>query len=265
MTDGVDPRLARRRRQVQEASARRRLRWMVMLLALAILTGVVVAVFQSSWFSVDSINVEGERQSEVLAILSEAGIEEGVSIVSVRAGRAEELLRDDPWIAEAAVRVVWPRSVEVMVVEHIPIAQLTVTDTTAVVSGQGVVLSIGETLVQPRIDIDGGALTVGGVVEDPVVLAALEFVASLPIELKTDLVVALEEDLLIALVHNHRVELGGPREMTEKALTLAALFDDGLEEGAVVNLLAPSRPAVTNPQPVVETSDEVTTETSPSS
>ena len=236
-----------------------------MLLALAILTGVVVAVFQSSWFSVASISVEGDGQSEVLAILSEAGIEEGVSIVSVRAGRAEELLRADPWIAEAAVRVVWPRSVEVMVIEHIPVAQLTTMDTTAVVSGQGVVLEFGETLVEPTIDIDGGALTIGGLVEDPVVLAALEFVASLPIELKTDLVVALEEGDLIASVRNHRVELGGVREMTAKALTLAALFDDGLEEGAVINLLAPTRPAVTNPQPVVETSGEVTTETSPSS
>jgi hypothetical protein len=36
--------------------------------------------------------------------------------------------------------------------------------------------------------------------------------------------------------------------MNEKAIVLASLIDSGLEVGAEVNVIAPLRPAVTNPQ-----------------
>jgi hypothetical protein len=265
MTDSVDPRLARRRRQVQEASARRRLRWTITLLLLAVTVGLVVAVFQSSWFSVDAISVEGENRAPVLELLGEVGIEPGVSIVSVRAGRAEQRLREDPWIAEAKVRVVWPRSVEVMVVEHVPVAHVTSGASWVVGSSQGTVLATGVDLVEPFIDIDVGALQPGASITDSFVLGALEFVASLPLELKPGTVVEASGTDLNAVVAGHTITLGSPRDMAQKAVTLAVLIEDGLGEGAEVNLVSPLRPAVTNPQPLIETSVEGTTTTSLSS
>jgi hypothetical protein len=53
--------------------------------------------------------------------------------------------------------------------------------------------------------------------------------------------------------------------MAEKAVTLAVLLKEGLEDGAAINLVSPLRPAVANPQPLVEGSQEVTTETTASS
>lgn len=265
MTDRIDPRLARRRRQVQEASARRRLRWLVSLLVLAISAGIVVAVFQSSWFSVDSISVEGAVRAPVVSLLEDAGIEEGVSIVSVRTGRAEEQLLTDPWVAAAQVRVVWPRSVEVTVVEHIPIARVTTGDSWLVSSGQGAVLALREDLVDPVIDVDVGEFVPGETIDDPLVLGALEFVAALPIELKTDVVIEVEAESLQADVAGHVVALGNATDMAQKAVTLAVLLDEGVPEGADISLLSPLRPAVSNPQPLVETSQEVATETTASS
>lgn len=271
MTEGIDPRLARRRRQVQEASARRRLRWMIGLLLVAITVGLVVAVFQSSWFSIDSIVVEGEVRAPVLALLEEAGIEEGVSVVSVRANRAEELLIRDAWVAAAEVRVVWPRSVEVTVVEHVPIARVRIDEEATgeagwvTVSPQGVVLAVGEQLVDPLIEVPTAVNVPGELITDAVTLGALEFVAALPVELKPGLVVGHNEGVLGATVLGFTVELGTPREMAQKAVTLAALLDEGVPDGAQINVVSPLRPAVTNPQPLVETSDEVATETTASS
>lgn len=265
MSADIDPRLARRRRQVQEASARRRLRWLVGLLILAISGGIVVAVFQSSWFSVDAISVEGDVRAPVLSLLEEAGVEEGVSIVSVRAGRVEEKLLTDPWVAAAQVRVVWPRSVEVTVVEYIPIAKVTAGDSWLVSSGQGAVLAVGEDLVEPVIDVDVGAVVPGQKIEDPLVLGALEFVAALPVELKTDLVVEVDDQVLEAAVAGHAVALGRATDMAQKAVTLAVLLEEGVPDGAHISLLSPLRPAVSNPQPLVETSPEVATETTVSS
>jgi hypothetical protein len=47
------------------------------------------------------------------------------------------------------------------------------------------------------------------------------------------------------------VRLGRPIDLEDKALVLASLFDTELEEGAEINLIAPTRPAVLNPQPEV--------------
>jgi len=266
MTVEVDPRLARRRRQIQEASARRRLRWTISVLLLAVTVGLVVALFQSSWFSVESITVEGDSRAQVLGMLEEVDIEPGISIVSVRAGRAEERLREDPWVAEASVRVVWPRSVEVVVVEHVAVARVSAGDGWIVSSGQGAVLAGAEALVGPLIRIDlGEALLPGAVITDQAVLGALEFVGAIPAELKEDLVVEMDGTELIATVAGHSIELGAPRDMAQKAVTLAVLLEVGLAEGSVISVVSPLRPGVSNPEPLVETSGQVTTETTLSS
>jgi cell division protein FtsQ len=261
MTKEIDPRLARRRREVQEASARRRLRWVIWLLTLAVVAGLVVAVFQSSWFAVDEIDIEGVQRSQTEAIVRAAGVELGVSIVSVRAGQVEDKLRADPWVAEAQVRVVWPRSVEIYVVEYVPIARVKNEATWLVVSGQGQVLARGQRLVEPHIDIEAGSLEPGETIADSDILGALEFVSSLPIELKESLTVYSLDGGLEATVAGHRVVLGATTDMAQKAVTLAVLLDEGVPEEAVINVVSPLRPAVTNPQPEVETSQQGTTET----
>ncbi|MCP3995611.1 MAG: FtsQ-type POTRA domain-containing protein [bacterium] len=261
MTDGVDPRLARRRREVQEASARRRLRWTIWLLVIAVTAGLIIAVFQSSWLAVSSITVEGAERAQVDSILLDAGVEEGVAIVSVRAGKVEDRLRLDPWVAEAQVRVVWPRSIEVFVVEYIPIARVKNGDTWLISSTQGQVLARGQRIVEPLVDIEVGDLNAGDTIDDPLVLAALEFVAALPIELKDALAVRNSTDGLEATVAGHRVLLGATTDMAQKAVTLAVLLEEGIEPSAMISVVSPLRPAVTNPQPEVESSQEVTTET----
>ncbi|MGA9598605.1 MAG: FtsQ-type POTRA domain-containing protein [Acidimicrobiia bacterium] len=264
MTETVDPRLARRRREVQEASARRRLRWTIGLLVLAVAAGMVVAVFESSWFAVDSITIEGASRADVASILNAAGVEDGVSIVSVRAGRIEDKLREDPWIAEAQVRVLWPRSIEVSVVEYIPIARIKSGDTWLVASTQGSVLARGQRLVDPFIDIEAGDLHPGDVIENSDALGALEFVSALPVELKDGLVVTSTGSELKATVSGHNVILGSAVDMAQKAVTLAVLLQQGIADGASINLVSPIRPAVTNPQGEVEGSQQVTTETTDS-
>ena len=261
MTSEVDPRLARRRREVQEASARRRLRWTIWLLAIAVVAGLVIAVFQSSWFAVATITVEGAERTPVRQIMTDMDVEEGVAIVSVRAGEIEDQIRRDPWVAEVQVKVVWPRSIEVFVVEYIPIARIKSGPSWIVSSSQGAVLAKGERLVEPFIDIDVGAIAAGAEIDNAQVLAALEFVASLPIELKEGLEVRETDGELAATVAGFPVELGSTTDMAQKAVTLAVLLEQDIDEGAVINLVSPLRPAVVNPQPEVETSQEVTTQT----
>jgi cell division protein FtsQ len=256
--------LARRRREVQEASARRRLRWTIWVLAIAVVVGLVIAVFQSSWFAVNSISIEGAERTPVRQIMQDMGIDEGVAIVSVRAGEIEEQLRLDPWVADVQVKVVWPRSIEVFLVEYIPIARVKSGSTWIVSSGQGAVLATGVRLVEPFINIDVGSATPGTRLDDSFVLGALEFVSALPVELKDGLEIEHADGELAATVGGHPVMLGATTDMAQKAVTLAVLLQEEIPEEAVINLVSPLRPAIVNPQPEVETSQEVTTETTAS-
>jgi hypothetical protein len=190
------------------------------------------------------------------------GVEEGVAMISIRAGSIEEKLREDPWIAEAKVRVIWPRQVEAVVVEYIPIARVKSGATWLVSSPDGTVVARGQRLVDPYIDIEASSLMPGDTIDDPAINAALEFVAALPVELKADLVVTGGESDLVATVLGHEVLLGATTDMAQKAVTLAVLLSDGVPAGASINLVSPVRPAVTNPQAEVETSQEVTSQTS---
>jgi len=64
--------------------------------------------------------------------------------------------------------------------------------------------------------------------------------------------VYLEGGGLYATVQGHTVRLGRPVDLDTKATVLAAMIDEGIEEGATIDLIAPLRPAVMNPQPQVE-------------
>ena len=70
---------------------------------------------------------------------------------------------------------------------------------------------------------------------------------------------------LEASVAGHKVVLGTANDMAQKAVTLAVLLDEGVAAGVDISLLSPLRPAVSNPQPMVDSSGEVSTETAVSS
>ena len=157
------------------------------------------------------------------------------------------------------------------IVEHVPIARVRIDETATgeagwvVASPQGVVLTVDQQIVDPLIELPTVVTSPGDLLTDERTLGALEFVAALPVELKPGLVIGESENALQATVLGYSVELGTARDMAQKAVTLAALLDEGVPEGAHINLVSPLRPGVTDPQPLVETSEEVATETTASS
>ncbi len=89
----------------------------------------------------------------------------------------------------------------------------------------------------------------------------MEFITALPAPLASGAIVRGGDGGLRAVVKGHKVSLGTPVDMTPKAGALAALFEAGLPSGAKVNLIAPSFPAVSYPQPEVEGNKEASSGT----
>ena len=137
------------------------------------------------------------------------------------------------------------------------------------VSAQGVLLERTEPPRDgPRVKLAATGRRPGDMIEGPAALAALEFLAALPIDVSTGAVVTGEEGNLWARIGGHKVILGSSSDMKAKAASLAALIEQGVPSGSRINLVAPDFPSVrgeqpeANPQPEVEGADGASTEAS---
>jgi hypothetical protein len=249
----VEPRVAERRRGVSEDRARHRLRRILGLIALIALVALGFWLIRSPLLSVSSISVSGAELSSPAVIIDEMGIVVGIPTIDIDAGAIERAVESDPWVAAADVSVRWPGTVSVAVTEHVGLAPAR--------AGEGwVMLSRASTVLEPIdgppegmfvADIDTSTTPVGEAVLNPMVIGALEFGSVLRPDLAEHAVIYVEDGSLVATVGGHLVRLGRPIDLEDKALVLASLLDTELDEGAEINLIASTRPAVLVPQPEV--------------
>lgn len=244
MTTRVDPRLAERRRTVAESHARKRLRRVFWALVVVSFVAMVGWVAQSPWFSIAHIAVSGVEGSDTYRILESAGIAEGTPLVAVSPGRIEALLSEDPWVIEATVRRVLPDAIEVAVTERVPFAWVAAGAGWAVVAQDSTVLRTDQELGGPSLVVEVPAIDPGARFDDPRVTGGLMFLAGLPEETRNQASLSEKDGELWAIVAGMVVRLGLPTEMPAKAAALLAILDEGVSAGSVINLVAPTRPAV---------------------
>jgi cell division protein FtsQ len=250
----MEPRVAERRRTVSEDRARRRLRWILLAIVVVAVVTFGFWLIRSPFLSVSSLDVSGAERSDPNAALAGLGIGVGTPTIDVRASEIERVLEADAWVASVDVSVAWPGSIVITITERVPVAPVRAGDSWVMVSQEGTVLEevSGVSEEAPIVDIDVGSVAVGAALDDPYVSGSMVFVSALTPDLKTGAVLYREGDALYATVAGHTVRLGRPVDLEAKATVLGTLIDSGLVEGASIDLIAPLRPAVTNPQPQVE-------------
>jgi cell division protein FtsQ len=244
MTTRVDPRLAERRRTVAESNARNRLRRIFWALLVVSLVAAVGWLAQSPWFSIAHIAVSGVDGSNAHRILQTAGIVEGTPLIATAPRRVEKLLEEDPWIIDATVRRVIPDAIEVVVNERIPFAWVQIPRGWAVIAEDFTVLRNDPEPAGPFLVVEASVVDGGGRFDDPQVTGGVAFLAGLPIKTRNQVSLAEQDGELWADVNGMAVRLGLPTEMEEKAAALLAILEEGVSPGSVVNLVAPTRPAV---------------------
>jgi cell division protein FtsQ len=121
----MDPRLRERRIAVKRARGRRRLIWVSAISAALLLVVAVVAVFASSLFAVEVVDVQGavytaDRNGEQLQAVIDAMLGDPVLLVDTLA--AEQALEDIPWVERAFVHTDFPRRVVIDIRERRPFA-----------------------------------------------------------------------------------------------------------------------------------------------
>lgn len=250
----MEPKLAARRKTVSEDRARRRLKWILVVIA------VVAVVVASMWLigspvlSIRQIDVTGAQNSDPSSTVTSLGMGIGTPTIDVDASDIEATVLLDPWVKSVDVVVSWPGSVAIDVVEYKGVAPIEAGDQWVLLSIEGAVLAV----VSPPgpqdryLTIGQEPLIPGQIVDDERILGALVFLdqiargSDVPVQLVAD------DEGLFASVMGHIVRLGRAVDMAQKAVVLETLLDSGLEAGVHIDLIAPLRPAVSNPQAVVE-------------
>ncbi|MDH5371973.1 MAG: FtsQ-type POTRA domain-containing protein [Acidimicrobiia bacterium] len=241
----IDPRMADRRRTVLEKGARRGIRRAVWLLVFVSLIAGVLWVLQSPMFSVGEIEVTGSDRQDVSDVIRASGFEEGTPLILVNPRDLEDGLEGLPWVRSAAVRRVFPDRVEIDIDQRVAVAWLWASGTYAVLDDEAVVLEYAAVVQAgfPVLQLSVQRLEPGEAHTDPTVLGALEFAAANNGDI-SGLILREEAGELWATVAGHEVRLGRSVEMPAKAAALAAVLSEGLPEGSMINLIAPTRPAV---------------------
>ena len=250
----IDHRIAVRRHTVREAGARRRLGQLLLVIGFFVVVALIVLLFKSPLMAVREIEVSGSDHSNVAAVLERQNVAPGVPTISVRPGVLAAGIEADPWVARAKATITWPGTVVVTVLEHEPVAWVEIGDDWYRTSATGAVLEqTNPSKGGARIKLGGLSALPGETLTGRKVIAALEFLAMLPQELRRRaLVTSGGNGTLVARIQGHLVDLGSPVEMREKAAALAAILAGGVTDKAAISLVSPVRPAIRNPQQVVE-------------
>lgn len=254
----IDPRLAERRQAVAEDKAVRNVGRLLRFMAILVVAGALVWLALSPWLSVHQVRTAGIHASNGHSTLVEHGVVAGTPLILLRPGTIEEALRSDPWIRDARVHLNWPDEVVVRVTEREPVAWFNTRGGWHRRDIEGVAVPGPDTpdVTMARVQLRG--LDDADATSSQVVLGAAEFVNALPDHLHQGTELRVVEGEVWATVQGWEIRLGRPLEMTEKALSLVALLEEPLPEGATLILVAPTHPALSAPETSGDSEEEGT-------
>ena len=184
VTARIDPRLRQRRIAVRRAEGRRRLRILLIALAVAATIAGAYGVTRSSLLDLDQVRVTGAIGPQVDEVTAATGLELGAPLLDLDLDAAAEAVTDLPWVLQAEVGRSWPGTVKVDVVRRVPVAVLPTGDGSGVIiDGEGVAIARTTTTVADLPIITVTAAGELGEIQE-FALPAIPVVQALPADLE---------------------------------------------------------------------------------
>jgi len=237
----VDPRIAERARKVRDREERGAFKRAILLLLVLSLVGVGAWLAYSPYLAMHRLVVTGVVSSSVPVRLQEAGVTEGVPMISIDAESLHEALGSDPWVRNVEVEKLWPHMVRVTVEERSPVAWVLTATGWHALSADGIALDVDSEQAMPHVT---GLAGVETELSHPSLQPALAFLEHLRSDLLSETAVEIHGEQVTATVARRVVRLGRANDLEEKAGVLGVLIDDHADPGTVINLFSPTRPAV---------------------
>ncbi len=236
---------------------RRRWAWTLGIGGL-VLVGATAVVLHSPWMSVREIEVLGAVHADVAAGLSAAGVGEGALMIWLRPGEIEAAVAADPWVREVRVERIFPDRLVIEVLEQTPAVWVRGEHSWMLVARTGAIIMVAEApgagVLRAEVFYPDHAAGEGPRGAEWGELAGLGVV--LGPDLAARALVTREGGELWLSAGGCRARLGPATELADKGRVFAALLEEGLAAGSEIDLIAPTRPAVTGPGGDTDEGDE---------
>jgi cell division protein FtsQ len=118
----IDPRIRQRRIEVRREEGRRRLKFVVAVLAAVVLGATAFGITRSPLLAVHHVEVTGIAHTSRSDVVVAAGLQHRELMVDVHPGQVASRLAALPWVATAGVTRSWPTTVRIRITERTPVA-----------------------------------------------------------------------------------------------------------------------------------------------
>jgi cell division protein FtsQ len=125
---GIEPRLRQRRITVHRAMGLRRLKWVVVGVATALVALSALTILGSGLFAIDEVSIGGNVYTDENRLDAVIADLEGTPVLLADTEAAERALEAIPWVEDARVRAKWPGSLTIEIRERTPVAAMRGTD-----------------------------------------------------------------------------------------------------------------------------------------
>lgn len=252
----MDPRIRRRRVEVGRDEGRRRLRLLLVGLAVVGLAVGAYGITRSPLLDVDDVVVQGTARVPHAEVVRTAGLSGRTAMVDLDGPTIARRVERLPWVEHAEVTKEWPGRVRIDVVERTPVAAVSVAAppgqparwVLADVSGQVLdsapapAAGLVQVLTTQAPGAPGSSLA-------PATRAAVALAASFrsPLEGRVGrIVIGANGDLELTLDDRIQVLFGSPGEADRKLVALTTLVDRvDLKTAKSIDVRVPSSPVLT--------------------
>jgi cell division protein FtsQ len=248
----IDPRFRARRIAVRRQAGRKRLRWFAVLGVVAAVVAAGVAIVRSPLLSVRRVEVSGAVYTDQATLVDLDEQLRGKPIITVDTDAVAASYEALPWVRRADVRRVWPRTIEVDLLERQPAAAYFADDGRyRVIDREGRVLAALEGQPVDLVAVNGvGPDLAPGATAPASLVGAAEVAAALPNELRPyvqDMVLDADGGLTMRLVPGGQIRFGPPQDVRAKLLAVLAVLADLGDPNLVgtLDVRVPEKPVLT--------------------
>ncbi len=247
--DGIDPRIKARRHNVLRAAGLRRLRWVLVVVAVVGLLLGTNLMLRSPLFDVRAVAVTGTSyidQADLDAIRDPLV---GQPLVSVNLDSVRRAVEANQWVRAVDVSRDWPHTIHIDILERRPVAYYPGDDGLIhLVDIDGRVLETLEGIPVGFVEVNGAGNTAGPGEDAPeALLPAIRVANDLPDSLRADVkaVRLVQEGVTLDLTAGGTILLGDTTDLREKLVSALAVRGQ-CPPGSykVLDVRVPSRPAV---------------------
>ena len=233
----MDPRIQSRRIDVMRAKGRRRLR--LLLLIIAVLSLGVGGYFlsKSSLFDVDEIVIEGVSTELEGEVREAADINKGKPLLEVDSSSSSKRIEAIPWVREARISRSWGGTITIRVSTREPVAAFLSEEGWVVVDIEGRVLDKDDELPYDLLPIEEevGSLSIGEWAPEQVI-PLIQVAGTISTELTGDVSsIKGGNQIELLLFGGGKILFGDSSDIEEKALAAATILSQ-VDQSSVLHI-----------------------------